>query len=61
MRYIRHTYQNGSDNILIMPNTGRNAEKQDHSYIVGGNVKVYRATLEKSIEVSYTTKHALPI
>lgn len=35
---------------MITPDTGKNAEKQDRSdrlYIVGGNVKVYIATLEK--------------
>lgn len=46
---------------MITPNTGKNAEKQDRSYVVGGNVKVYIATLEKSIEVSYTNKQALTI
>lgn len=26
---------------MITPNIGKNAEKLDHSYIVGGNVKLY--------------------
>ena len=39
---------------MIIPDTGENAEKLDHSYITGGNVK-WHIDLKKSMAVSYKT------
>ena len=40
-----------------MQNAGEGAEKLDHSYIAGGNVKWCLVTMETRRTVSYKTKH----
>ena len=44
---------------MITPNDGKDMEKLDHSYIIGGNVKW--STLEISLARSLKLKNGLPI
>lgn len=41
-----------------MPNSGKNAEKLDHLYIIGGNVSGI-AIMKNVMVVSWKTKHAI--
>ena len=43
---------------MITPNAGKDVEKLDHVYLVGGNENC-AATLEMSMEFSYKVNYAL--
>ena len=46
---------------LTTPNTGKDVEQQELSFVAGGNAKWYTASLEDSLAVSQKTTHTLPI
>ena len=60
MRYHYAPIRMAYIKVVTAPNAGKAAEKLDHSYFTGGNVKWYSHS-GNSLAISFKTKHAINI